>query len=47
MKFTMAEVYAALKAWKARMQAAGTWDQHDQDMFLAVTIMLAQPKESP
>lgn len=47
MTFTMDEVWATLQRWKSDLQAAEKWTPRDDDMLLAMSVLMAQPKEKP
>ena len=44
MTFTVDEVLERLKGWKQRMVTGGWWAERDEELFLAATILLAEPK---
>lgn len=43
MRFTLEELYDQLNRWREQL-ATGEWTVRDEELWTALTIMLAQPK---
>ena len=45
MRMSEEEMWTILKSWKQRLSAGALWTPRDDDAFLLISCLLAQPKE--